>query len=269
MCSAVRRRMLEKGTTRSVGMRLADGAYAGSGAGGGTAHAARRGRRWGGRGRLRGRGWAEPGAEVEQPGRERTSGPGPAGGDVSAPEARASTTANTSSRVMRPPRPVPVDLRRVDAVVGQEPPYDRREEPGIVLDRPAAVLGPPEPRPAPAGAAAPAELAESAAPSTRGSAPAGPAVACTRVPGEPGMNPGGGGGGAASGAAAAPSVATAGDPSVAGGGRRGVADHGQPGADVHRVALLDEDLGEHARRRGRGPRSRPCPSTPRTGARPG
>ena len=187
-------------------------------------------------------------------GRGRRGGSRGRRGGAAAPAVRPSAAASTSSRVMRPPTPVPV------IVAGSRPcSAMRRRTTGDSSGcrRRRARRGPGcgagAGGRAPAGAApgrAPAPAARSAAGSLGGRGLGGRAP---RRPAAPRR------------AASAAGASAAG---AAAGGRVAVADHGQHGADVDGVALGHQDLGERSRRPARAPRSRPCRWTPRTAARP-
>ena len=126
------------------------------------------------------------------------------------------------------------DRRRVDAVLGGDAGDDRRDERVARLRCPSA-SGARRRRRAPRPAAASAAGAGSAAPGVSSSSG---------------------------------SIAASGAGSV--GCRRRVAgrpDPGEHGADVDRLALLDEDLGQDAGRRGSAPRCRPCRSRSRAASR--
>ena len=215
MCSAIPRRIAVIGSSGSPGLqrrRLRRGA---------RQAAPRRGaaRRWRGLwrcGRGRRRGWLRAGAALRR-----------------APD---SMNARMSFFVTRPPRPVPCDLRRVDAVLGRDARDDGRDERLAVRRRRC--------RPA-------------RAPGLRGSGCGGAGAGVSAA--ERGARLGaacssrGAGGWLAAPPARAP--------------RPRRADHRQLRPDLDRLALLDEDLAARRPLPGSAPRCRPCRSRSRAAAR--
>ena len=232
MCSAVRRRMLVWGIAVSRSPARATG--------------------WGGGGRRR----AGAGAAGGGPGRERPAGPGPPGRRGLAAalvEHRQHVVAGDA-----PAGPGARDGGRVEVVLGDEAPHDRRQQQAVASRPPSAPA---------AGAGAGA--------SGRGRR-GGRGLLCGRCRARRASGAGRGllaaalglgrlglglrlGGRLGRGGLAAIAGAVA---------RRGVAHAGEHDADVDRVALGAPGSRTARRSPATAPRSRPCRSTPRTAARP-
>ncbi len=218
MCSAVRRRMFEKGISWSPAPRGTDGGAV-----------ARTGSKDGGACGACGACGASGGV-----------GPGPA----AAPERRTSTSLKTSSRVMRPPGPVPLTSER--SIPFSE---SSRRTMGEVTARsaPSSCTSPPgSARVSPAGAGAGWGAAAGREAGAGCGAAAGWGAGAGWDTGGGGVEDGGGAAGVAGAAGASEAGAAAG-----GVGRRTVTDHGQLHAHFDGLALGHEDLGEHARGRRR------------------
>ena len=185
------------------------------------------------------------------PARGAAAGAGGRGGGRARPPARVDRPARRRSRVMRPPTPVPVIGRRVEAVLGDQAAHDRRERGGPRRRRRCrrrrggaggAGCGRRAPRAGGSGGrrGRPARAAVGRR-GLRAAAAAGRGRLGARRGGAPPRPPAG----------AAPPAPGA-SPTTA-----------QHGADVDGVALGHPDLGEVAGRPATAPRSRPCRWTPR------
>ena len=267
MCSAVRRRMLSNGMTSSrfdvtplvTGIGAGAGCGAGSGSGTGNGDGAGSGAGAGtGSGAGAGSGPGDGSGGGVGSGANVSAGldDGAAGAGSGARVAWAAS--RTSLRVMRPPGPVPwmVSTSRPRSAT-------RRRTIGDV-------------------SAASAESPGAAA-GRRGRSPTGRGLGCRyrsgrrRVRHRSGVGrfrrPAAGAGTArparasGSGRGLGCRDGAAGPARRAGGGGGGVAQHREAGADLDRLALGHQDLGDHAGRPARAPRSRPCRSRPRTAAR--
>ena len=254
MCSAVRRRMLVKGMISSVPAV-------------GCADDRGRGRR---RGRLPLGGARCAGAAGAGRCRRRCcGGRRDRRGRRAAGAAASSMKSSTSERVIRPPRPVPGDLGRVDAVVVEQPPHHGRQDPVAPLPVGRRSSGGRRCRRPGSGSQPEAE----ASAARRRPVPRARSRSGCRSEGSGGAGAmGGAGAGGAAGAGGRRGWGCRwswGRVPRSGGGGGTVAHDGQHGADVDGVALLHADLGQGAPARATGPRSRPCRSRPRRAARRG
>ena len=223
MCSPVRLRMFVSGTavSRSPGATPGAAARCRRGAAGGAEPGPRR------RGRRRCRG----GALARRGAARRRAGAVPTVGV---------DESSTSSRVMRPPAPVPVIVVGVEAVLGDQPAHDRRQQPVV-----AGAGGSARPRRRRGAGAAAARARRGrgagarpvpARARARGSAAAARRAGARRL-GAPARLGGAGSAARRLGAPARPAPAR----------RAGaVADDGEHRADVDGVALRHADLGERA-----------------------